>query len=70
MNGEEIAKILCLMGYGMKLTVPDEWVERYIPGPRARQQERIQQLAHDYQCALHHGMGIQTFEKLRPPYTG
>lgn len=70
MNGEEIAKILCLMGYGMKLTVPDEWVDRYMAGPRAKQQARIQELALDYQCALQIGMGFQMFEKLRPPYTG
>jgi hypothetical protein len=70
LNGEEIAKILCLMGYGMKLTVPDEWLDRYMPGPRTKQQARIQELALDYQCALHQSMGSQTFEKLRAPYTG
>jgi hypothetical protein len=70
LNGEELAKILCHMGYGMKLTVPDEWVDRYLPGPRIKQQQRIEQLALDYQCALRQEPGLQVFEKLRPPYTG
>ena len=47
-----------------------KWVERNMPGPRAKQQARIQELALDYQCALQFGMGFQVFEKLRPPYTG
>lgn len=70
MSGEEIAKILCLMGPGMKLTVPDEWVDRFMSGPRVKQQQRIEQLALDYHCALRQEPGLQVFEKLRPPYTG
>jgi hypothetical protein len=69
-NGEELAKILCHLRYGMVLSVPDEWIEKTIAGPRTKQYAIVQQMALDYQCALRPGIGVQVFEKLRPPYTG
>ncbi len=70
LNGEELAKILCHMRPGMLLTVPDEWIEKTLQGTRAQQYARVEQMALDYQCALRPGIGVQVFEKLRPPYTG
>ena len=70
MNGEQLMKILCQMGPGMSLTVPDLWLERNLPGTLAQRMSRLKELAQDFGCVLKDGIGTQTFEKLDFPRTG
>jgi hypothetical protein len=70
LNGEELRKILCLLEPGMSLTVPDEWVDRVIPGTRVARARLVSEIALQYGCTCEQGYGIQKFEKLEIPATG
>jgi len=62
--------ILCRLQPGWALTLPDEAIEKMIPGSRAQQAARIREIAQEYGCALKLGPGTQTFERWVFPKTG
>ena len=70
LNGDELKKILCRLHPGMSLTVPDAWIDRAFPGPRAKQVSSLSDIALDYGCIWRQGDGVQTFEKREIPATG
>jgi hypothetical protein len=67
---KELTIILCRLKPGWALTVPDEALDKMIPGSRAQQATRIREIAQDYGCSLKHAPGTQTFERWVFPKTG
>lgn len=70
MNGEELSKILCRLEPGMSLIVPDEWIDRIIPGTRLARARLVDDIAHRYHCVCTQDLGSQRFEKIKMPPTG
>ncbi len=67
---QELTRILMLLKPGMKLTVPDEWLDENVDGSPAQQASRISALASEFSCAHRHGIGFQTFERIDYPRCG
>lgn len=70
MGGDELKIILCRLAPGMSLTVPDEWLNRHIPGTHASRAALLAEIARQYQCALKPHLIGQVFEKQEVPFTG
>lgn len=70
MDGQELTRILIHLKPGMKLTVPDEWLDKEIEGTAAQRASRISALACEFSCAHRHGIGFQTFERIDYPRLG
>lgn len=70
MDGDELKMILCRMGKGMSLTVPDEWLDKHIAGSHASRAALVNEIARQYFCIYKPGIGTVTFEKQEVPYTG
>lgn len=68
--GDELKLILCRMAPGMALTVPDEWLDRHLPGTLATRAALMNEIARQYHCACKPGIGVQVFEKQIVPFTG
>lgn len=70
MNGEELKNILCRLECGMVLTVPDEWIDRIIPGSHVTRARLVGEIARQYFCTHRQDFGTQSFEKQEVPATG
>lgn len=70
MNGDELRMILCRMGKGMSLTVPDEWIDKHVAGSNAARAALVNEIARQYFCICKPGVGVHIFEKQEVPYTG
>lgn len=70
MQSEELKLILCRLAPGMALTVPDEWINRHIPGTNASRATLMADIARQYLCVCKHNYSSVTFEKQEVPFTG
>jgi len=70
LDSDNLRSILCLLEPGMRLTLPDEWVDKTMRGTRAARASELREIGYQLGCALHLEMGKQTFEKLEYPRTG
>lgn len=69
-NSADLSAILCRLGPGMSLAVPDEWIDRNFPGPRMQQMNLLEKIAREHLCFLRHGQSVLIFEKQIVPFTG